>query len=141
MAATTGRLSGLSSPPGKVLIVEDEAIIALDLQFRLAAMGLVVCDTVDTGQLAIDRTRVHRPNLVLMDYKLRGPLTGLDAALAIRAAREVPIIFLTGHRHTIPTAVLEELGARLLCKPFRAAQLSSAVREALGGMKERADFS
>ena len=67
----------------RILIVEDEAITALDLRFSLEELGYEVIDTVGTGQDAIDMAAETVPDVVLMDIKLKGDMEGIDAAKVI----------------------------------------------------------
>ena len=83
----------------KILIVEDEAITALDLKYSLEEIGYEVIDTVDTGQDAIDVAREKRPDVVLMDIKLKGDMEGIEAAEIISEFK-IPIIYLTANTDT-----------------------------------------
>lgn len=82
---------------GTILIVEDEAITALDIKQSLTGLGYEVCGVVPTGELAITRAGEYRPDLVLMDIKLAGEMTGIEAASQIRERYGTAIIFLTAH--------------------------------------------
>lgn len=68
----------------KILIVEDESIIALDLQYGLKDLGYKVIGTTDNGQDAIDMAAEHLPDVVLMDIKLKGNMSGIEARNHIR---------------------------------------------------------
>ena len=80
----------------RILVVEDEAITALDLKYSLEEIGYEVIDTVDTGQDAIDIAEEKRPDVVLMDIKLKGDMEGLEAAEVI-SQWNIPIIYLTAN--------------------------------------------
>ena len=71
-------------PMPKLLIVEDEIIIARDISAQLVALGYATVGHAMTGQEAIDMTRTLRPDLVLMDIQLVGAMDGIAAAQAIR---------------------------------------------------------
>ena len=79
-----------------ILIVEDEAITALDLKYSLEELGYEVIDTVDTGQDAIDTAAETIPDVVLMDIKLKGDMEGIEAAEVISELR-IPIVYLTAN--------------------------------------------
>jgi CheY-like chemotaxis protein len=79
----------------RVLIVEDEAIIALDLKYRLRRMGYEVVACADTGEDAIQHARDMKPDLVLMDIQLKGSIDGIQAACQIREDVDIPVIFTT----------------------------------------------
>ena len=81
----------------KILIVEDEAIAALALRMMLQSMGYQVCAVAPTGQEAVERARSDLPDAVLMDVRLKGAMTGVDAAQQIERERPVPVIFVTAY--------------------------------------------
>lgn len=83
----------------RILVVEDEAITALDLKYSLEELGYEVIDTVDTGQDAIDIAKEKMPDVVLMDIKLKGNMEGSEAA-AVISEFEIPIIYLTANTDT-----------------------------------------
>jgi two-component system, sensor histidine kinase len=79
----------------RILIVEDETIVALDMRCRLEGFGYQVCGLAATGPMAVQLADEHRPDLVLMDIKLKGEMDGIEAASHVRRIFEVPIIFVT----------------------------------------------
>ncbi|MBI5664810.1 MAG: PAS domain S-box protein [Nitrospirae bacterium] len=81
----------------KILIVEDEAIIAKDLQWRLEGMGYDAPLIVATGQEAINTAHETAPDLILMDIMLLGPMDGIEAANRIREKADIPVIYLTAY--------------------------------------------
>ena len=81
----------------KILLVEDEAMIALCLQLQLEMAGYEVCQTVATGEEAITAARQGNADVILMDIRLAGELDGIEAASRIRGFSDVPIIFTTGY--------------------------------------------
>ncbi len=85
------------SDPLRLLIVEDEALIADELQHRLESLGhqvVAVCDTADSAVAAAER---ERPDLVLMDIRLKGAGDGIQAAERIYAQLGLPVVYLTAH--------------------------------------------
>ena len=116
------------SSRGRVLVVEDEALIALSLTDMLESMGLTVCGTADNARSAVELADRDAPDLVLMDIRLRGKGDGIDAARQIRERRATPIIFVTG---SCEQEVLDRIktipAAALLIKPVLPGQLKSAV--------------
>jgi DNA-binding NarL/FixJ family response regulator len=127
-------MSGLQK---SVLIVEDEALIAMGLSAQIEDMGLEVCGTTDTADGAVAQAKAHRPAIILMDMRLRGDKDGVDAALAIHDTVGSRIIFITGSREqaTIDRISLDHPFA-LLFKPVSDRQLqatvSNAIQAALG---------
>lgn len=83
----------------RLLIVEDEAITALDLKYSLEELGYEIVDTVDTGQDAINTAAETVPDIVLMDIKLKGDMEGIEAAEIISELR-IPIVYLTANTDT-----------------------------------------
>jgi len=80
----------------RILIVEDNRTIARELEIRLVRLGFAVAGVTAFGEHAVEIAARERPDLVLMDIRLEGPMDGITAAAHIRAARAVPIVFLTG---------------------------------------------
>jgi two-component system, cell cycle response regulator len=130
-----------SSPgrdPISILLVEDEGVIARDLEDTLTRLGYRVTGIASEGTEAIEMARDLHPQLVVMDVGLRGEVDGIEAACAIQEEAPVPVIFLTGHtdNETLQRAVLTgPLG--YLTKPFQEADLRSVIEVAIH--KHRAD--
>jgi CheY-like chemotaxis protein len=78
-----------------ILIVEDEQIIALDIQNSLEDSGYVVVGRADRGDDAIKKTGELQPDLILMDINIKGEMDGIEAAERIRTQFNLPVIFLT----------------------------------------------
>jgi PAS domain S-box-containing protein len=81
----------------RILLVEDEAVTAMDLQSNLIRLGYEVPAFVASGEDAIRAAAESSPDLILMDISLAGPMTGIEAADVIRKTHAIPIIFLTAH--------------------------------------------
>ena len=81
----------------KILIVEDEALIALSFRRVLQLAGYSVCDPVATGERAIRAAAAEQPDVVLMDIRILGAMDGIEAARQIVAMRRTFIVFLTGY--------------------------------------------
>jgi two-component system, response regulator PdtaR len=115
-------------PHAQILIVEDEQIIALDLQRRLRRLGYVVAGLAGTGADAIALALALRPDLVLMDIQLPGGLDGLETAAFLRTHLNLPIIYVT--TVTDPrtlTRVRQMAPALLLCKPITDERLHAVI--------------
>jgi two-component system, cell cycle sensor histidine kinase and response regulator CckA len=80
-----------------VLVVEDEALIAEELRDRLTAMGMTVVGAASSYKAAIDMATETRPNLCLLDIRLRGSLDGIDVAGVVYRQMGIPVVFLTAH--------------------------------------------
>ena len=116
----------------KILITEDELIVALDLQTRLQNLGYEIVGIAASGDDAILQVQEKQPNLVLMDIMLFGGMDGIEAAQHIREACDVPVIFLTANGDP---ATLERAGAThpfsCLLKPFKERELKFSIEMAL----------
>ena len=82
------------SAPAKILIVEDEALIAHEIRHRLTKMGWEVVGTA-FGEEAVELALETRPDLLLSDIQLRHGLNGIDLAERIQAVMDIPVVFLT----------------------------------------------
>ncbi len=116
----------------RILVVEDELIIAKGIERRLRALGYEVVDTVASGEEAVAKALELCPDLVLMDICLQGAMDGVAAAEKIRGAIEIPIVFLTAYADSdsLNRAKVAEPFAYIL-KPFQDFTLKSAVDMAL----------
>lgn len=118
--------------PAKLLLVEDESIVALDLSQQLQDMGYEVCAIADNGAEAIALTRRHRPSLVLMDIVIKGGIDGIETARVIDREFKVPVVFLTAYSdlETLERAVQTRPYA-YITKPFQAKEVRAAISVAL----------
>ena len=91
-----------------VLIVEDEKIIALDLQCRLEKYGFRIVDTVATAAEAVAAAEARRPDIVLMDIKLGRGTDGISAAKIVKDRFRIPVVFLTSFADEIGRASCRE---------------------------------
>lgn len=112
----------------KVLIVEDEAITALDLKLSLEDLGYEVVATVDNGQEAINVAVEERPDVVLMDINLKGDMNGIEAAAKITEFA-IPIVYLTANTDDATFYEANEEGAYgYLTKPYNIIKLKNVVK-------------
>ena len=117
----------------KILIVEDEVLIALELEFRIRAMGYCVCGTASTGEKAISLVRETNPNLVLMDINLRGKLNGIEAADIIKSNYSIPSVFVTAFSdESTVRQIKNSMNNEYLFKPFIGKELKSAIEKTIG---------
>lgn len=112
----------------RIMLVEDENIIAMDVQQRLEMLGYQVVAQVASGVDAVRIAAETKPDLILMDIKIRGPMDGIETAAQIRAGQDIPIIYLTAFadENTLKRARLTEAFGYLL-KPFEDRELQSAI--------------
>lgn len=81
----------------RILIVEDDMIIAANLSLQLTKLGYEVIGIVSRGEDAISSANQNKPDIILMDVNLKGEIDGIDAAIAIHLQNEIPIIYLTAN--------------------------------------------
>ncbi|MCZ7372465.1 MAG: response regulator, partial [Candidatus Methanoperedens sp.] len=81
----------------KILVVEDESIIAEDIRRSLENLGYSVPSVVSSGEAAINKAKEERPDLVLMDIMLKGKMDGIVAAGKIRSEFNIPTVYLTAY--------------------------------------------
>ena len=112
----------------RILIVEDERIIALDLKRRLEKFGYTVTDIVSTGLDAIKTAELQSPDIIIMDIMLSGDMDGISAAGQIKERFEIPIIFLTAFsdNNTLERAKFVEPYGYIL-KPFKEKELHTTI--------------
>lgn len=112
----------------RIMIVEDEGIVALELEHSLVAMGYAVCAITDKGEEAITLAEKENPDLILMDIRLKGRLSGIEAAHQITQKQGIPIVYLTANSDldTIHQATLTQPYAYIL-KPYEERELQTTL--------------
>jgi DNA-directed RNA polymerase specialized sigma24 family protein/CheY-like chemotaxis protein len=116
--------------PAKILIVEDEALIALELEEIVKSLGHEVVGLARTRNQAIALAARHKPQLILSDIELADGSSGVDAANKILSSFEVPVIFVTGHAEALLTGTKPE-PTFLIPKPFEAETVKAVISQAL----------
>jgi two-component system cell cycle sensor histidine kinase/response regulator CckA len=119
-------------PGGRILVVEDEAIVAGDIKGRLETMGYEVVGTASTADDAVKKAGSFSPELALMDIRLAGNADGIEAAGVLRRRYDIPSIFITAYadEETLTRArATEPLG--YLVKPFQDRELHATIEMAL----------
>jgi len=115
-----------------ILVVEDERVVARDIQESLLRMGYDVIGTAASSSECLAHAEERRPDLVLMDIRIEGALDGIETARVLRTRFDVPVIFLTAYADEQTVARAKETEAHgYILKPFRAGELRSAVEIAL----------
>jgi PAS domain S-box-containing protein len=115
-----------------ILIVEDEKIVAWDIQERLESLGYTIAAQATSGPAAILAANQVKPDLVLMDIQLQGEMDGIEAAQIIYQNHNIPVIYLTAHSddRTLAAAANTSPFGYVL-KPFQARELHSTIQIAL----------
>jgi CheY-like chemotaxis protein len=125
------QVSLVSSGP-RALIVEDEVLIAEELRERLSLLGFSVIASVGSAEEGIAIATKERPDLVLMDIRLKGKKDGVQAAEEIHQQVDVPVVYLTAYSD--PLTVNRAKGTQydgFILKPFRARELQSTIEIAM----------
>lgn len=125
-------IANLDVAKSKLMIVEDESIVALDLSYQLQEMGYDVCAIADNGEDALLAARQHLPDLIMMDIVIKGAIDGIETARQIIQQFHIPIIFLTAYSDHMTV----ERAARIapygyISKPYDPKEMRAAIRVAL----------
>jgi len=117
---------------GKILIVEDEAIPAMDLQIMLEQWGYETPRIATTGGEAIEKSEHDRPDVALMDINIHGEMNGIELARRLSSEFGVSIIFITGYGdEDIMERVKVVNPAEILRKPLNIEKLKAAIESAI----------
>jgi len=116
----------------QILVVEDENIVAMEIQFRLEGLGYVVPTVASCGEEAIQKAEATRPDLVLMDIKLKGEMDGIEAAERIRTCFDIPVVYITAYadKNTLQRAKITAPYGYIL-KPFEERELHANIEIAI----------
>jgi CheY-like chemotaxis protein len=116
----------------KILIVEDEAVVSLDISRRLEKMGYEVIGRIASGEEAIAVIQEERPDLVLMDINLQGEMDGIETATTLYKEHNLPVIYLTAYagESTLERAK-ESKPYGYILKPFKERELHAAIEIAI----------
>ena len=115
-----------------LLIVEDERIVAKDIEYSLKTLGYKVTGIASTGENALQKAKENRPDLVLMDIRLKGGMDGIEAAEKLREDFSIPVVYLTAYADegTLERAKVTGPFGYIL-KPFNEKELCSTIEMAL----------
>lgn len=124
--------SGSEPQKPRIMLVEDEIIVAMDVQQRLEALEYEVVAHATSGDEAVSMANESSPNLILMDIKIRGGMDGIETATKIRERQDIPIIYVTAFSDetTVKRARITEAYGYLI-KPFEDRELRTAIEIAL----------
>jgi hypothetical protein len=121
-----------TTKPARILIVEDEGIIASHIASRLARTGYAVAGVAESSEEALARVDEVKPDLVLMDIRIKGAMDGIETTAKLRQTHDIPVIYLTAHtdQQTIDRAkVTGAFG--FLTKPIHHTSLATAIEMAI----------
>ncbi len=119
----------------RILIVEDETMTSMTEQRMLKNLGYEVTGIALSGEAAVQKVGVDKPDLVLMDIMLMGGMDGREATSKIRELYQIPVIYVTAlgdkeTSHSLKTAPPEGIG--YVVKPFTEAELESEIKRLIG---------
>lgn len=115
-----------------ILVVEDEAIVALATKFTLTNMGHTTQAVVSKGEQALEGISKQPVDLILMDIKLKGALDGIETAVKIRKTTNIPILFLTGNSDQITKELTKHItNCSILAKPSTSEDMEVAINHML----------
>src|SRR6056297_744004 len=116
----------------RILLVEDESIVAMDMERRLSALGYSVIEHVLSGEDAVAKAEQEKPDLILMDIHLKGKMDGIQAAERIKSSLGTPVIYITAYSDetTLSRAKVTEPFGYIL-KPFQEREIYSTIEMAL----------
>src|SRR5207247_6678261 len=139
-AAARSGVYVMSNP--RILVVEDEAAVALDIREKLRRLDYEVAGLASSGQEAVAQAAERHPDLVLMDITLRGEMDGVEAADRIQKYLQIPVIYLTAHSdaRTLVRAKLTEPYGYIL-KPFEETELRISIEMGLHKHKSSSERS
>ena len=116
----------------KILLVEDESIIAMDLKVKLEQQGYDVVSTASSADDAVQAAKKYKPELILMDILLKGEKTGIDASKQIQKNHNISIIYLTGNIHLLGDLKNKDHDYfKVLTKPPDEWELLESIEQAL----------
>lgn len=116
----------------RIMIVEDEWIIANDIKNCLVELGYMVTAIVATGQEAVEKAGADQPDLILMDIMLKGEMNGIEAAREIGKRQRTPVIYLTAYDNQyLVEQAKQTVNYGYLLKPFKDRELHIAIDLAL----------
>src|SRR5262245_6464722 len=116
----------------RILVVDDESIVAHDIAECLVHMGCEVVGNAHAGPDAISKPGMLLPDLIMMDIVLQGPMDGVEAATIIRQRHDIPCVFLTAYSDgAVLSRAKGAAPAGYMVKPFEEAGLRSTVEIAL----------
>jgi len=114
--------------PVKILIVEDEMIIAANISLQLSALGYEVTGIIPRGEEALEHVKQNKPDIVLMDIQLKGELDGIETVRLMQQQQDIPVIYLTANADDVHFAKAKDTHPyAFISKPFKKLDLQRAI--------------
>jgi CheY-like chemotaxis protein len=115
----------------KVMVVEDDAIIGMDIEHRVRRLGYEVTGVADTAEEAVELAADTKPDIALMDIRLRGDIDGIDTARMLKEQFSLPVIFITAYSDLkMRSRALDLNPLGYIVKPIREVELKNTLEEA-----------
>ncbi len=125
----------------KILVVEDETLVAFDIESALESLGYDVLESASNYDEAISSVETHCPALIMMDINLANSKDGIETAHAIKQIKDIPIIYLTAFSDDITiNRAIETNPIGYLLKPFRRDELKSMISLGLHKTKQKSSI-
>jgi AmiR/NasT family two-component response regulator len=112
---------------GRILVVEDEHVVAMGIRIMLKNLGYTITDVVSSGEEAISKAESTRPDLVLMDIILKGNLNGIEASKEIINRLAIPVVYLTACSDRKLLEQIWNMGSGCIVKPFDEKDLEKGI--------------
>lgn len=130
-----------ATAPARIFIVEDEALIVMELEDRLQALGYQICGSAAVAELALERIHRMSPDLVLLDIQLTGEKNGIHVAQELARTRETAVVLLSAFSDQAYIKQAVQAGVfGYLVKPFAERELHSTIQTALGRYRAERDL-
>lgn len=115
----------------RIIIVEDEGIVAMDISRSLAVMGYEVAFIADSGEKTLEKIESENADLILMDVELKGSINGIETAKRIKEKFKIPVVFLTAFEDEATLSRIGQIGSGYLVKPFEDDNLRNTIEKVL----------
>ncbi|MGK7903367.1 MAG: ATP-binding protein [Hormoscilla sp.] len=123
----------------KIMIVEDELLIAKGLSRKLKKLDYTVVDIVSSGEAALESAAVNQPDLILMDIAIKGDWDGIETAAKIHESYDIPVIYVTAYADDRTLERAEDTGSYgYILKPYKERELHATIKIALSKHKKDA---
>lgn len=131
----------MTKETARILIVEDDMIIAANISLQLTNLGYEVTGIVSRGEEAVHHAKTNAPDILLLDVNLKGTMNGFDTAKAIQNFKDIPIIYLTANNDEASFALAKETRPwAFITKPFNKLNLQRTIELVVAQIKEKRGY-
>lgn len=126
------RRGSMAALKKKILVIEDDSIMGMEMKEVLEGFGYEVSGVVTSGDAGISEAKKTKPDLILLDIRLKGSMSGIEVARAIRLFTNAPITFLTGYKNESTVSETQQIsGSYMLTKPVDFDELNNTLQKAI----------